>query len=142
MDNFAPFIGPRSRYSIIGVTPTTITHKMSAGQSLNGAMPRTALTAPMETDPEVSAGMAVWSELIEGGLYDLLGSRKEALIIENVINTAGAAFTLVDKTGTLLRSGPTTFPAVIAPGEILKFSGGTAGSLVSVIARVQGERIF
>ena len=128
------FIGPRSRYNIVGVNNTWLRQL----GTLDGKRPRTAELDADELDPVVSAGQALWANLTEGGLFSLLGDMKQALVLEAVV--ADGTFQIVAKDGTtVLRPGPTTFPAKIAPGEYLRFSSGTRAE---VLVRIDGVRVL
>lgn len=142
-DGNVPFIGPRSRYSIIGVKTTAISQKMAAGESFDGNRPQTQSKNADELDPFVKAGSARWEELIEGGLFDLLGNRLEAITVEHVENPAGATLEIVARDGTtVLRQVPSETPFQLAPGEVLRATGGSDGGEVKFFARIQGNRIL
>jgi hypothetical protein len=131
----------RSYVNPITVDPLKLVMKMATGSAFNGARPRTAALVADDVDPAVSAGRLFWDELTEGGLFDLLGNQKRALVLESV-ELDGTTFTIVDSSGNTLRAGPSTFPAKVFPGEYLKFTGGSNGAQVEVVARRDGTKIL
>lgn len=139
-DGNVPFIGPRKRYSILGLNLTWIYHRMAVGVALNGAAPKTASLEPNAVDPVVSAGRANFAALTEGGLFTLLGNYRRPVLVESVDNAAGATLTIVDKAGTLLRSAPTA-PFKMAPGEYFKAAGGSTGSYIGILVRDEGTEL-
>lgn len=141
-DNNVPFTGSRPRYRILDTSPSWVYHKMAAGSSLSGAAPRTTSLAEADLDPAVSAGMAEFSGLSQGGLFTHLGRYMQPLLIEAVDNQAGATITIVSQDGTTLRALPTSLPFAVGPGELIKATGGSAGGRVGVLAKIAGEKIF
>jgi len=142
-DHNVPFIGPRARYSIIGSNPNWIIQKMATGETFDGLRPEQTAVGADDLDPDVTAGQVEWAELTKGGLFDLLGNAKQALVIEALENVGGATFEIVAGDGTtVLRLGPTTFPSRIAPGEYLRFTGGAAAARVAVLARIDSVRMI
>lgn len=137
-DGNVPFIGPRARYRVLAITPTWVIQE----GTLDGARPATASLTADELDPVVTAGRAIWSSLTAGGLFDLVGKRKEALIIEK-IELDGGAMTIVAEDGTtLLRPGPMNVndvPFKMAPGETLRVIG---GAFARFLMRIDADRIL
>jgi len=137
------FLPGRSRYSILTLEPTWVYHKMAAGASLNGAAPQKVGVDAASCDPTtVSAGMAIWDELTEGGLFTQLGNRKSSMVVEAVDNPGTSALTLVDRAGTLIRNLPTTLPAKISAGETIKATGGSAGTKIGILVRYDADKVL
>ncbi len=140
-----PLIGPRSRYDIISARNSTwIYHRMKPGSTLNGAAPADPTHAAAEFDPAVSAGRAEFAGLSAGGLFTLLGNAKTGLIIDGVDNAAGATLSTVDKNGATVRVSldPSKLPLHVSPAEYLKATGGSAGSYVGFLVRVDDVAIL
>lgn len=139
-DGNVAFRPNRAYYNVIGMNTTLLSQKMASGQSFSGVRPSTVGVSEDDLDPVVSAGRAKWEELQFGGLFDLLGNRKQPLVIESVTNLGAAVLTLVDKDSNLIRSFPTTFPAKVSPGEYIRAIGGATGSEVLIAARIDAAR--
>lgn len=140
-DGNVPFIGPRARYSVLGLHPTWHVMKMAGGNSLDGGRPRTAALTEDQLDPVVTSGRAVWGSLTKGGLFDMLGKGKKPCIVEAIDNAATATGSIVDSAGNALRAVPTTLPFKLAAGEFLKYTGGTAASYIGILVRLDAERL-
>lgn len=140
-DNNVPFLAGRSRYNIVNTTPTWCYHKMS-GVALTGAAPRTAALTEAETDPVVTSGKAVFSNLTQGGLFTQQSKAKRPLVVEAIDNQAGATLTIMSSDNTTFRAAPTTVPFKMAAGEIFKAVGGTSGGSIGILYRIEGQEIF
>lgn len=138
--NVPPLPG-RSRYSIVNTTATWCYHHMTAGVSLDGCAPKSAAKSESEIDPTVSAATAEYKDLTKGGLFTIQAKSKRTLSVDAVDNKAGATLTIVGGHGHE-RTAPTTTPYKLASGEVFKAVGGTAGSYVGILYRIDGEEIW
>lgn len=137
-----PSIGPRKRYSVIGMQPTLLVHRFAAAAAYSGELPESASQSSMLIDPSVTGGKAVWANLTKGGLFAFTG---KSLVVEALhTKLTTATWTIVDQDGNVIRATPTTLPFKLAPNERLKAAGTTsgAGGEVGVLVRIDGERIF
>jgi len=140
-----PLIGPRSRYDIISARNSTwVYHRMKPGSTLGGAAPADPTHTAAEFDPVVTAGRAEFGGLSAGGLFTLLGNAKKPLILEAIDNTAGATISTVDKTGATIRAtlDPAKAPYHLSPAEYIKATGGSSGSYVGVLVRLDETAIL
>jgi hypothetical protein len=126
-----PFIGPRSRYKVLGTQPTLLVHKMAAG-ALDGLRPETASLTPDNLDPAVSGGKALWDSLIHGGLFNFVG---KAVKVDSL--STGTTWTIVEETTpntyVVTRVTPTVFPFRLSPNEKLQATGGATASVVASV---------
>ena len=129
-DNNVPFIGPRSRYEVLGVQPTLLVHTMATG-NLDGNLPRTAAKTALELDPTVTAGKATWDDLTAGGLFNFT---KKAVIVEAL---STGTWKIVDGALNVLRTTPTSLPFKLAPDEKLQV---TAVATAYVVARLDIQK--
>jgi hypothetical protein len=146
-DGNVPFIGPKSRYNILNTSPTWIRLQMAVGAVLDGTRPRTALTDEDSLEPVISAGRAQYGSTVEGltkgGFFSLLGNYGKAYIVEDAVLPGTVVFTIVDKDQNLIRTVTTpSYPMSLAPGEFVKLTGGTAGSLFAIKVRLEGTKIL
>lgn len=142
-DNNVPWIGPRARYTVLTSTPTWLYHRMAAA-ALDGAAPLQAGKTADEVDPVTSGGFVEWTNLTAGGLFTALYKAKKAFILEAVDLSMGASLTIV-RPGDLVtpsRTFPSTFPAKIAAGEIIKASGGSPGGYAGILVRSCEEKVW
>jgi len=137
-DGNVPFIGPRGRFRVLNLTSTWLVQE----GTLDGKRPRTASLTADELDPVVTAGRAEWKSLTEGGLFDLAGNHKEAVVLE-AMQIDGVTVSIVALDGTtVLRPGPVndnSFPFKMAPGEMIRVSG---GAFARFLARIDAQRIL
>jgi len=130
-----------THYSIVHNTATWCYHKMEPSSSLNGGAPRTATTVEAATFPTVKGGRADYSALTKGGLFTLVANARKPLVVEAIDNPSTATITLIDRnTQSLSRTAPATTPFVVSANEVIKVSGGSAGSYVGVLYRIDGEK--
>ena len=141
-DGNVPFIGPRARYSVVTTNPTWVLHKMAPGASLNGAAPKTATLQPKDVDPTVKAGMAQWDDLTEGGLFTLLAHEGQPIEVIDKMLPSGATAVIVGLDGTKLRDLPATYPFRLGACEVLKISGGAAGSTGGFLIKTTDKIIW
>ena len=126
-DGNVTFIGPRARYSVIGVQPTLLVHTMASG-SLDGLLPATASKDYTQLDPVVTGGNAAWSGLLHGGLFNFSG---KALVIEALSSgTWLIVKETVPNTYTTARPTPSAVPFRLAPNEKLQVSGVASASVL------------
>ena len=152
-DGNVPFIGPRSRYNIIGTSARWVFHIMEDLVAPNGAAPTTAAVSnPDEVTPVVSPGKAEYGsssdKLLTGGLFTHLGKVGHPMLIEGAILPGDPAVSLVNSAGTLIRtlvvSGTplSGFPIRLAPGEYIKIVGGTPGGDFGFFVRLDGVKML
>lgn len=141
-NGFVPFIGPRSRYDVVHSQPTWICHKMAAGSKMNGEAPRTVAKTEAETDPTLTGGRVVFDNLTKGGLFTLVYNAKKAIVIEAIENPNNLTIELVSKDGTVTRQKPATLPFIVAAGEVIKASGATNGSQISILIRAHEQKVL
>lgn len=133
-DNNVPFLPGRSRFNLVNLTPTWCYHEMVTGAALQGGSPKKETVSVEETDPSVSAGLARYTALVEGGLFSLQAQAKKALSILAIDNPAGAAVKILNGADpSKFRTAPTTFPFRVGPGEVIQASGGSTGSKIGVL---------
>jgi len=146
MSKTVPFIGPRSRYSLVGVSPSWLVQKMEASTQMDGGLPETASIEPADLDPQdITPGRALWKDLIKGGLF-AIGNLNKAIVVEE-IDTKEATFTITvtDKAGVFIRNQPASFPFKLAPGESLKATttgATTNGAEMGICVRIDGFLTF
>lgn len=140
-DGNVPFIGPRSRYSLVGLNPTVLLHRMAAATDFAGDLPETASVTAANLDPAVSGGKALWASLNKGGLFPFTG---KPLVIESLLSkNCTATWTIVDSTGATIRTTPSA-PFKLAPNERLKATstGASSGAEVGVVVRLDAQRVL
>lgn len=140
-DGNVPFTGLRPRFSIVGTSPCWHYHRMDAGAPLDGTAPRSVADNEAEIDPEVSAGLAEWTALTKGGLFTHLAKAKQSVIVEATDISGGVTTTIVDFAGNLIRTLPTA-PFRLAPGEVLKSTGGSNGGHAGFLIRLDASKIL
>ena len=146
-DGNVPFIGPRSRYNILNITPTWVHLKMTTGVVLDGNRPRTAELDADTLEPVISSGRAEYGSttdgLTQGGFFRILGNYGVPYIIEDALLPGTVVFKIVDKEKNLIRTISTpSFPMNLAAGEYVQITGGTAGALFGLKVRLEGTRIL
>jgi hypothetical protein len=114
---------------------------MLAGLSLDGGAPRTATLDESLTDPVVTAGKAEYRNLTKGGLFTIQAKSKMTLVVDALDNAAGATLTILDSDHSHERAVPSV-PFKLASGEVFKAVGGTAGSYVGFLYRIDGQEIW
>lgn len=142
-DNNVPWIGPRSRYSVLTATPTWLYHRMDSAV-FTGVAPATPSATADNLDPTSSAGLVEWTGLSLGGLFTALYKAKRPFILEAVDASAGVSFSIV-RAGALTtptRTFPTTFPAKIAAGEIIRAVGGSGSPYAGLLVRTCEEKVW
>lgn len=141
MPHNVPFIGPKSRYSVLSVNSGWVVHKMNIGVNFNGVLPEDG-SGP--ADPAISAGFAKWSSLTSGGLFDWLDRRHSIVVEEFYEIPAGATITkkIVRVDGRL--DNLPSVPFKLGPREVIKITstGATGTSEVGVLARIEGSEIL
>jgi hypothetical protein len=116
---------------------------MEPGSTLSGEAPRTATTVEAATFPAVKGGRADYLALTKGGLFTLVANARKPLVIEAIDNPSTATITLIDRnTQSLSRTVPAATPFVVSANEVIKVSGGSAGSYVGILYRIDGEKIL
>ena len=141
-DNNVPFTGTRPRYSIVNTTATWCYHHMTTGCLLSGEAPRTATLNEANTDPSVVGGKAEYKDLIKGGLFTIQAHAKRTLIVDAVDNPGSALIQLVDRSDHAhVRTAPTA-PFKVSAMEVIKVSGGVAGSYIGILYRIDGQEIW
>ena len=137
-----PALPGRARYSIVNTSPTWCYDHMAAGIALAGDAPRSAAKNEAAIDPVVTSGKAEYRDLTKGGLFTIQAKAKKPLVVDALDNAAGAALTIVSSGDSHSRAAPTTVPFKVGPGEVLKAVGGTAGSYIGILYRIDGEVIW
>lgn len=142
-DNNVPFIGPRSRYNVLTASPVWVYQRMD-GAGFTGEAPETPSVTANDLDPTVSAGLVEWTGLIKGGLFTAFYKAKKAFIIEATDVKAGVTLSIVraDALTTPTRTFPTSFPAKIAPGEIIRATGGDSTAYAGFLVRLVEEKVW
>jgi hypothetical protein len=109
---------------------------MATGSSLTGEAPATASVSEENLDPSVTSGKAVWSDLVKGGYFTLLGNYKRPLIVEAMLLPGGALTSkIVNPQTSTERALPSSAPFKMAPGEYIKISGGDSGGMAAFLVR-------
>jgi hypothetical protein len=142
-DNNVPWIGPRSRYSVLAASPSWLYHRMLS-TALDGLAPTTVTLPAEEVDPVASGGFMEWKDLVTGGLFSALYHTKRAFILEGTDASAGVVFTIVRASDltTPTRAFPTVFPARFSAGEIIKATGGTGPAFAGILVRSYEGKIL
>lgn len=143
-DNNVPWLGPRSRYTVIGTSPVWNYHRMGGAFALTGEPPEAVGLTANTTDPTSGGGLVQWSNLVKGGLFTALYKTKKSFVIEAVDLSAGVVLTIV-RAGALAtptRTFPVTFPAKIAAGEIIRATAGANGGYAGILVRLPEEKIL
>jgi hypothetical protein len=111
---------------------------MVAGATLQGVHPKVADKTAEETDPSVSAGLAKYSNLIEGGLFSIQAQAKKALRVLAIDNQAGATVKILNGAEpSKFRTAPTVFPFSVGPGEVIQATGGSTGGKIGVLYEIE-----
>lgn len=141
-DNNVPWIGPRSRYSVLCASPVWNYQRMNIAGGFTGETPEAPGYGPDLLDPTVGQGKVQWTNLSKGGLFTALYKTGRPFILEAVDLKAGVTLTIVDpqNTATVLRPFPATFPALIAAGELIKATGGDATAYAGLFVRTKEDR--
>ena len=141
-DNNVPWIGPRSRYNVLCASPVWNYQRMNNGSGFTTDPPEALGVGPNLLDPTVSSGRVEWTNLIKGGLFTALYKTGRPFIVEAVDLKAGVALTIVDPANpaTVLRAFPTTFPALIAAGELIKATGADTTAYAGLLVRTKEDR--
>jgi len=140
-DGNVPFIGPRSRYQPLSLTPSWVYHRGIA-TTMTGAAPARAAETPAETDPDiVQAGRMEFTVLTAAGLFTLQAKQKQSIEVLELDTDGNGAFTIVDIADgtTVLRATPAT-PFTLGPGEVLRCVGNTA-TKAGALMQLKGEAI-
>jgi hypothetical protein len=97
-----------------------------------------------QVDPVSGGGLVEWKDLTAGGLFTALYKAKKAFVLEAVDLSAGVSLTIVRPTDLLTpsRTFPSTFPARIAAGEIIKASGGSGAAYAGILVRTVEEKVL
>ncbi len=135
----------RPKYNVVTDRNSVwVYQRMGTGKTFGGTKPMLAATPAADVaDPAtVTAGRAEWLNLETGGLFTLVGAQKKTLICEAIDNQAGATLTLVKMDGNLSRNMPGTFPFTIAPGEVIKATGGSTGGSVGFLLTISEKAIL
>lgn len=136
-DNNVPFLPGRSRFNLVNLTPTWCYHEMLAGATLQGVAPKKQTISAEETDPSVSAGLARYTNLTEGGLFVLQAQAKKALLVLAIDNPAGATVKILNGADpSKFRTAPATFPFRVGPGEVIQATGGSTGGKIGVLYEI------
>lgn len=136
-----PLIGPRGRVKILGDNSAWVTQKMKAATTFTGDAPATDTVVAADLDPTISAGRAEYTELAEGGLFDILAKAGKSYVIEAVDNIGNAALTIEHPASGESRDFPTdtngdiVFPVHCGPGECPKGLNGTAATTLGFLVR-------
>jgi hypothetical protein len=97
-----------------------------------------------QVDPVSGGGLVEWKDLTAGGLFTALYKAKKAFVLEAVDLSVGVSLTIVRATDlvTPSRTFPSTFPARIAAGEIIKASGGSGAAYAGILVRLLEEKVL
>lgn len=143
-DNNVPWIGPRARYSLIGSQPVWVYQRMNKTGGFTGVAPTTLTKTADELDPSSSAGLVEWTGLETGGLFTALYHARKPFILEAVDLKTDVTLSIV-RAGALTtatRTFPTTFPAKIAAGEIIRATGGDTTAYAGLLIRAVEEKVW
>lgn len=141
-DGNVPFLGDgRARYNVLSSRQAMWVYHEMATAALTGEIPESASATAAEIDPLVTAGRSRWVSLTKGGLFSFVGNYRRPLICEAIDNGAGATLTLVKADGSLSRTVPSA-PFVVAPGEYIKATGGSAPGKVGLLLRIDEKTIL
>lgn len=143
MASNVPFIGPRKRYSVINVNSSWVIQVMDNGANFDGTLPE-ILPSGTIADPAVSAGVAKWTALKKGGLFNWF-DRRHAIVVEEVYELLGGA----NITSKILRADgreedlPNT-PFRLGPKDTIKVTstGATGNPEFGILARIEGSEIL
>lgn len=131
-----PLIGPRGRVKVLGETPTWVSQTMVNPETFTGNAPATATVAAEDLDPTITAGRAVYADLTEGGLFDILAKAGKAYVIEDISNAGNAALTIVRPGTSESRPFPADqLPVRCGPGECPKALNGVTATPVAFLVR-------
>jgi hypothetical protein len=141
-----PFIGPRSRYNVLGVSPTWIYQDMDSAVFSH----KKPAAGGEPVDPAVVGGKAEYLVLDEGGIFSMVADRKKATEVLEV-DLGGATLEIHDwntilaelgggSASVAVRSTPTA-PFLMGSSEVL-VAIGDAGGRVGILIKEQGDKIL
>lgn len=141
-DNNVPWVGPRARYNVLCASPVWNYQRMNNGSGFTGDAPEAVGIGPNLIDPTVGQGKVQWTNLLKGGLFTALYKTGRPFIVEAVDLNAGVTLSIVDpqSPGTVLRAFPTTLPALIAAGELIKATGTGGTTYAGLLVRTKEDR--
>ena len=147
MSHNVPWIGPRSRYTVLD-NSSTWNIQSTDGVDFDGELPQDA--TPESVDPSiVKAGHAEWNGLKHGGKFNFL-DRRHAVIVERWFADAnGGATTFGTPKIRRADNSLEDFPAVpfrLGKGDCVEItSADTAGSdepRFGILVRIEGDEVF
>jgi len=144
MSTNVPWIGPRSRYSVLNMNSSWVIQKMDSGCDFTGDLP--AVNPPQTPkDPVVSAGLATWSDLAFGGLFNWL-DRRHAIVVENFyeILNSSTITAEVHRAGGYIEAFP-ALPFVLGPADyivVTSAGSGEGNTEFGILARIEGTEIL
>jgi hypothetical protein len=142
-DGNVSFLGNgRARYNVLSNRQSTWIYHRMATAALTGERARSTTETETQIDPVIKAGRAEWVNLTKGGLYSFVGNYRRPLICEAIDNPGSATLTLIKADLSLSRNMPTSFPFVIAPGEYIKATGGSAPGVIGFLLRIDDKTIL
>lgn len=143
-DNNVTWIGSRARYNILTASPVWVYQRMNNASGFTDEAPATSGTAANDLDPSVSSGLVEWTNLAKGGIFTALYKAGKGFIIEAVDLKSGVTLSIV-RAGALTtptRTFPASFPAKIAPGEIIRATGGGGTGYAGILVRLVEEKVW
>lgn len=143
-DNNVTWIGSRARYNILTASPVWVYQRMNNVSGFTGEAPETSGTGPNALDPSVSSGLVEWTNLAKGGVFTALFKAGKGFVIEATDLKSGVTLTIVRASDltTPTRPFPTSLPAKIAAGEIIKASGGGSTAYAGLLVRLLEEKVL
>ena len=141
-DNNVPWIGPRARYNVLCASPVWNYQRMNISGGFTGDAPEAPGVGPNLIDPTVGQGKVQWTNLIKGGLFTALYKTGRPFIVEAVDLKTGVTLSIVDpqNPATVLRPFPSTLPAMIAAGELIKATGTDTTAYAGLLVRTKEDR--
>ena len=141
-DNNVPWIGPRSRYNVLCASPVWNYQRMNNAGGFTAEAPEAPGVGPNLLDPTVGGGKVEWNNLIKRGLFTALYKTGRPFIVEAVDLKSGVTLSIVDPNSpaTVLRAFPTTFPALIGAGELIKAVGTDATAFAGLLVRTKEDK--
>ena len=131
-------------YNVLTNYPTWVMQTMATGRTFAGEIPSDVDDNPIE--PTVSAGRADYKDLHNGGLFSEISRTRLPALVLQVYNPDSIPLDIAryNESGTLVKARdiPSTYPFVLAPGEILRASGGTDTTTVGFLVKLDNEQVL
>lgn len=131
-------------YNVLTNYPVWVMQTMDTGRVFAGAEPSNVDDDP--TTPVVTAGRADYLALYNGGLFSEISRTRLPALVLQVYNPDSIPLDIAryDSGGSLVKARdlPSEVPFVLAPGELLRASGGSDTATVGFLVKLNNEQVL